>query len=387
MKRIRQLQTKEQGAVSLFVVIFTALLITTITISFMQLMVRDQQQAMYSDLSESAYDSAVAGVEDAKRALLMQEDCVGDDTLRCTDINTYIDEGECTTLSNIFGGGSGETAIVRTEGDKRLEQAYTCVKITQDTADYLGTIDSDAEATLVPLRAKQPFNKIVISWALSRTGNDITVPAAGVRTLPIKGNDWPESYPALLRVQLINGRNSFRLSDLDTSSYSDTLFLYPSQSGLSTVEFPSVRRDDANGDVQLADCNPEVGSGAYACSVTIDIDPTIQENDRTAFLNLMAFYRSTDYKIELLHDGGGQTCDPDRPQVVCFDNVQPEVDSTGRANDLFRRVVSRVEMNGNFNYPVAALETRNNICKDFRITNRASGYRPSPQCDPTQSTP
>lgn len=189
------------------------------------------------------------------------------------------------------------------------------------------------------------------------------------------GSDWPESHPALLRVQLVNGRNSFRLSDLNTSGYSDTLFLYPSQSGLSTVEFPSVRRDDAGGDVQLADCKPNVASGAYACSVTIEIDPAIQGGSRMAFLNLMAFYRSTDYKIELFNASG--------PDPVLFDSVQPEVDSTGRANDLFRRVVSRVEMNSSFNYPVAALETRNSICKDFSITNVASGYRASPQCDPT----
>lgn len=368
--------THQRGAVSLFVVIFTTLLIATITISFMQLMMKDQQQSMYSDLSESAYDSAVAGVEDAKRALLMEEDCLSDTTPRCVDIRANIDSGECTTLSNIFGGGDGETPIVQTAGDRRLEQAYTCVKITQDTTDYLGTIDSDAEATLIPLRAKGAFNRIRLSWALSKSGDDITVPEADVKTLPVIGAAWPETHPALLRVQLINGRDSFQLSDLDGTGYNSTLFLYPSQSGLATTEFAlDGRRGAANGDVQLADCTPGVGSGTYACSVVIDIDPSIGANSQTAFLNLMAFYRATDYKIELLNNN----------TPVLFDGVQPEVDSTGRANDLFRRVVSRVEMNGGFNFPVAALETRNNICKDFSITNQTSGYQASADCDPTRN--
>ena len=90
-------------------------------------------------------------------------------------------------------------------------------------------------------------------------------------------------------------------------------------------------------------------------------------------MNIAAFYNKTDYKIELLNDN-----DP-----VLFNGVQPEVDSTGRANDLFRRVVSRVEIGNTFNYPLAALETRNNICKNFSVTTESGDYSAS-DCEPTE---
>ena len=60
----------ESGGVSLFVVIFTAILITIITVGFTRFVIGYQQQTQRNDLSERAYNSALAGVEDAKRVLV-----------------------------------------------------------------------------------------------------------------------------------------------------------------------------------------------------------------------------------------------------------------------------------------------------------------------------
>lgn len=365
--------SKQRGAVSLFVVIFTALLITTITISFMQLMVKNQQQAMYNDLSESAYDSATAGVEDAKRLLLMQQDCIGNSSENCKAVNDAIASNACTTLSDVFGGSaSGEASIIQTEGDRKLEQAYTCVKITQDTDDYLGTIDANTTATLIPLKAKQSFDTIVISWALSKNGADITIPSSTDATLPVNTTtNWPESYPALLRAQFINGGAEFHLADFDGDK-SKTIFLYPSRTGLKTFPLGGSEdiagRKSASASPQRVSCEVTPASGSYACTAALAIGSTIPAESVTTFLNLIAFYNGTDYKVELKNGGIEGT-------VVKFANVQPEVDSTGRANDLFRRVVSRVQLNNAFNYPVAALEVRNDICKNFSVTTEPGDYK------------
>lgn len=367
--------TKQRGAVSLFIVMFTALLLTVITVSFVQLMVKDQQQATYSDLSESAYDSAMAGVEDAKRALLIRLECGNKTTAECNRVNDAINSGQCTTLSEAFGGSAtdGETAIQQnnSSSDRKLDQAYTCVKITPNTTDFLGKIDSSEMATLVPLRSTAPFNTVVVKWhqregggAVNRTSST-SLPAAEA---------WPVNRPALLRAQLINGKNSFLLSDFDTSGYSDTLFLFPSSSAAgATRELPlNFALDTRRGGAQPHPviCKPMVASGDYACEVaiTIDTDPDtmIPAGSQTAFLNLIAFYNATDYQIELVNSKD--------PGPILFDGVQPEVDSTGRANDLFRRVVSRVELNNTFRYPVSALETEGNLCKNFTVTTDPSNY-------------
>lgn len=376
-------QANQRGAVSLFIVMFSALLLTTITISFMQLMVKDQQQASYSDLSESAYDSAVAGVEDAKRALLEQQDCLGNSSATCNTIRTAIASGECRTLQEVFSLGGDEVLIAQDAGDRRLEQAYTCVKITEDTRDYVGNIDSDASAALIPLRANGSFDQIIISWGLSKVGGAIDLPIGGTRQLPVKDTDnWPENRPALLRAQLIDGQGSFRLSDFDTTGFSNTLFMYPSDSGASTLSFSlDGRRGAFQAEPQLIDCDDTAASGAYVCRATITIDPVIvdlvagTDESQMVFLNVAALYNATDYKIELRNSS-----DPDPEARVPFNGVQPEVDSTGRANDLFRRVVSRVEIGNTFNYPLAALETRKNICKNFSVTTES--YYDTSGCNP-----
>lgn len=356
--------SNQRGLVSLFIVIFTTMILTVTTISFMQLMTRDQRQSSYSDLSESAYDSAEAGVEDAKRALLIQKDCEGKTTPYCEDVvNRAINSGECNTLSQIFGNASDpETLVKVTEGDNKLDQAYTCVIINTDTPDYVGSLDPSSGPILIPLRGSESFDSIVISWAKSERGGSVNLPSSSAPDLPKIGTAWPNDRPSLLRAQVINGGDSFNLSDFDQNNFSNTLFLYPSSIGTVNKQFSldnRLARSTASSP-QLVGCTSPVASGAYACKVTLQLGSPVGADKRTAFLNLSAFYNSTDFKVELVGSN--------------FRGVLPEIDSTGRANDLFRRIITRVRIDSNFNYPAAALEVSGNLCKNFKVTDNPSDY-------------
>lgn len=379
---------KQQGAVSLFVVIFAALLITVVTVSFIRIMIQNQQQASSADLSQSALDSANAGVEDAKRALLRYQNVCktgGDCTAAKTQINSSTCNTAVKTLNDVASAESDNEIKVQAAGSNALNQAYTCVKINTQTDDYVGEIGQDG-SKIIPLVGVSNFDTVKIEWFNSRdlqgSGVNANIPAFANGTPLLIQDNWTNSSqmnrPPVLRSQLIEFNNSgFSLADFDNDASangsSNALFLYPTDIVDTVKSFGSnVRINPASPNMPVqTNCESDLSAGGYSCSAKIKLPKAINGGDHTAYLILKSFYKKTSFRVTLL--GGGST--------VKFDGVQPSIDSTGRADNLFRRVQSRVEMIDNsFPYPQAEIDINGNFCKDFIVTNDPNHY--STNCTP-----
>lgn len=370
---------KQQGVVSLFTVIFSTLLISVVTVGFIRIMITGQQQASSTDLSQSAYDSALVGVEDAKRALLRYQNiCDSGDAEACAEARVEINSSTCNkAVSGLEGVAEVDGAVkVQTNGaDNILDQAYTCLKINLNTSDYLGVLSKD-ESKFIPIRGTSTFDSIKIEWFsaedLSSNNNSLNfnlVSPIKATTTPLSAN-WDSETPPIMRAQLVQFNTAgFNLSDLDSNSNnnsSNTLFLYPSSVGSNSTSFASDSRLSSKS-IQPVKCSGTLGSGGYACTTTITLPTAVNANDSNTYLRLTSIYNLAHYRVTLSNSVASE--------VVKFDSVQPEIDSTGRANTLFRRVQSRVELvNATFPYPEAAVDTSGNLCKNFVVTNNVADY-------------
>lgn len=376
----------QQGAVSLFIVLFSALLLSVIAMSFTRLMISDQQQATISDVSQSAYDSAVAGVEDAKRALLFHQACQNGtqtNTDRCRVAKEAFSGGEtsCTILSDIGVSNkqsNGETYLQTTlEGDASLEQAYTCVKLNPRLTDYLSIAKADTPIA-IPITINNPSSstmQLKLSWVSRQDFSSDSQQIVGLQ--PSRSNPFfptPSQWSSvggdvkapLMELGLTRSTSgSIRSTDFNGSN-TDTFYLYPGVSGnKNPVSFE--RRFSGTKTPKIAYCKNRLtpDSNGYACQAYI----TIPGGTKTLFAKLIAIYSSAHFSIEILNNG--------TPTVITTPQV--EVDSMGRASNLYRRVISRIETSGEAIYPNAALNVgggsgENSVCKDFVVTSSPSQH-------------
>lgn len=360
------------GAVSIFAVIFATLLLTVLTIGFISLMIVAQQRAINNDLSQSAYDAALAGVEDAKRAvracaddsaspvcapLAAPADCK---VIARAGINGDANENETRITSNSSSGG-------------QFDQAYTCVNISMNSPDYLAKMTT-SNTQIVPLRATGSVDEIVIQWFTQEDngGQSAAVPGGNWDSLPpISG--WNNGAPPLLRVQLITPGESFSLNELNGTVKSSTVFLRPSTvapgvpaSQVVTINDSSPARATVvgsyNNSLNPVACSRNFAQGGYACQVTLKLEENrgISEGaSQNALLRLDLMYRDANVRVSLFNG----------PTSVDFNGVQPVVDSTGRASDLFRRVESRLRLGSDFSYPSYVVDLENALCKDFAVND------------------
>jgi hypothetical protein len=344
-------------------------------------------QATNQDLSQSAYDSAVSGVEDAKRVLYACQHQQGSLPNACKAIS----DKQCTTIQAsgvVSSQGQTETVIKSgTSNDGSLNQAYTCVTVEQQTVDYIGNL-TEGKSAVIPLKAVDQFDTIQIEWMHKDNGSTgtnyaggrvdtLAPPVSGDAVLLPKKSDWSPNAASLLRVQsIVPTGASVSLDQLDGSDVSTT-FLRPSSSvtndpldiaaSASTFNVPigtprATGTDNVTtGVVSIPSCsNYRFTHGAYACRATLSLGSgAVPADSQVAFIRLTSLYRDTSYKISLIHTG----------VVVKFDGVQPIVDSTGRAGNIFRRISSRVGAATNLPYPESVFDVSGSLCKDFYVTD------------------
>jgi Tfp pilus assembly protein PilX len=387
---MRRLQQYDHGATALFIVIFSAMLMTILAVGFMRIMIQEQINATNTDLSQSAYDSALAGVEDAKRVI---KSCQNGVAAACDAVT----RGSCDTVSAAGIATEQDHEVkVQTKASNGVEmnQAYTCVKIRMNTDDYLASLRGDT-SLVIPLRATAPIAKVRIAWQLKGDlpGIALTDPGNKSNLEKTRQNlyttaEWGPSTPALIRAQFITPSSpNFSLQSLDTGVSGETTFLYPtivsSVTDLTELALSKVNRVADVGSVfpnytQLVVCsNPRYALNSnYACIADITLSTPSSSPD--ALLRLKAFYQNKTSVSVSLFDVNGK--------AIQFDGVQPAVDSTGRAGNIFRRVESRLSLTGDFNYPENAVDIGGNgsgdFCKNFYVYNGGADAPSTPTCTP-----
>ena len=220
---------KESGAVSLFIVVFAMLLITVVTLSFLRIMISDQQQASVNDLSKSALDSAQAGIEDGKRALIYYRTiCASGDVAGCTAAQNTINSTTCNQgLKNVVNvSNNKEVAIQQSQSvnDVQLNQAYTCVKMQLNTDDYLGTLEANS-SKIIPLFSTGTYTSVLLQWFTTddfgTKGTSVNLEAtppqsdggaSNQQIWPLLAqSSWPTTRPAVMRTQMMQYGNNFTL--------------------------------------------------------------------------------------------------------------------------------------------------------------------------------
>lgn len=377
-------RAKQTGLVSLFVVIFAAVLFSIVAVSFAALMNREQRRSGDDELSQSAYDSAMAGVEDAKRVIAAaQPNNNADQAIR---------SGQCNTVRRAGLAGADTTSndpvIVQSSAGTGTDllQAYTCVIISLESDDYEVELETPNQSVLVPLFASGPFSTVEIEWHTETSQIDRVCGQQWPASIDINrlcaeqawGN--PATTPAMMRSQFIIPQRPLNVNDLDLSPAGNTLFLYPDIGGTVPSVISLDRFVDGNGvtsgsnhQTAGATCdNAVLFVGTYRCKAVVNLGSIVPASNPMAFLRLTSLYGPTKANVTL-RDATG---------IVKFNGAQPVVDSTGRANDLYRRVEARLGRAPVVSYPENAVDLTGSLCKNFWVSASSAGYMNGEVCTP-----
>ncbi len=355
----KKLQT-ERGFVSILTVMFFIILISVISVGFTRIMIQEQRQTLEDELTKSAYNSALSGVEDAKRAMLYCASLSGVDKTNC---ETQLYKSECPGFNDSthnFIGPSGAGVLLSSSGKTPLvgndsatsPQGYSCVIVSKESPDVQAhLVRSRSSGAMYEMKTTAPYNEAIVSWHKTSSTPDIPLAGKFNSGNPRDDNGFMTGVPAVLRITAItlpvSGSPPFGLNDGSVKQV--TSFVYPT--GVAT-QATMTHVDTAT---PLKRLETKCGNGGeYSCSVRITYE---NERSNNSFILVHALYSDTEISITPYND----------VDAVTLDGAQPTIDSTGYAAGIFRRVKVGVSEGGLALNAPTALDTGRGLCKDFRV--------------------
>lgn len=363
---------QQSGLISVTVTIVIMILVTLIVSSFALIVRREQSRTLNNQLNTQALSAAEAGIKDVQSAIYSGE--LTDDVDSCT--------------------GSGSFNVLRSGFKEKVSDNvnYSCVLVNQNNLpsykkDDLTTKDGQM---VIPINVEgtTPLDSLRISWQGSNDSDDYSA-------MP---NDFilPQSLNApMLRVVLFKASGS-GLSRDSLKASAHTMFLSPndasSQGSAGSVKY--LDPDPINNyQGAFVDGKCHTGNAGfdnvsskhadYACNVDITgLTPNIGIGDKY-YLVVKSLYKDPKFSVTAYDDSG---------IIKNLPGLQIEIDATGKAADVLKRIRVRVpskefarlqKLFGNSGLiPDAVISSTKSICKKWTV-----GLVVGNECNSTPSVP
>lgn len=404
---MKKMKKFKKGAASFYIVAISTLILVIIAASFAAVIISEITRTSNDDLAQSAYDSALAGVEDAKLAYYNYQSCLENNVEGCSDIIAWFDkannpndeENKCDMVADVLGRSKTDNGVLVQEetggAGNNMQQFYTCVVVKTVLEDYRTTLTSGSPTKV--MRAKfedgvsaSDISAIRVSWQGDK--NTAAALYSDFSDNGIFSTDAP--LPPVLSVGLIQTAKTFSLSDFDMTQGETTdrgtVYLVPvgKSNGEDTEKIANggegkyiwawngaYNKINSRGFLKSNDKTttnlPYViycDGDEFACSATIELPGPVNgiRSDETFMIALSMPYAesSTDVRLEFCKSDScfnvitdEEITSETESTVASLKNVQISIDSTGRANDLYRRVETYLDAADTANpYPLYAIQ-------------------------------
>lgn len=316
MKRLN-----DRGAVALITTIIISLLLSIIIIGVMIVMVSELRQSNDNEQSIRAYYAAEAGVEDAMSKL-----------------STHIDQAcDGTATSKNLNLDAANPGVV----------GWSCQQI-MFSGQPSGSLPLPDKAVQLDLTGALPsVGSIALEWDTAPTHTDFSSTSLTSAAL------WGSLRPAAMELTVVDYPKGAGATFNDTQLKIGNALILPAPSASSPIT--DVGLLSGGNPIQGA-CS---GGTTYHCRVVLNNFNTTQ---RTYMLRLRTRYVGTEYKITAWTSQNGSG------SIVPIPDGTATIDVTGKAGDVFRRVVYKVPYSKGaapgLDY---VLFSDANVCKDLSI--------------------